>query len=312
MLDLNQVRVFVQVVRAQSFAEAARRLGVPSNSLSRHVRQLEAKLETRLMQRSTRKLTLTSAGVAFYERCAPAIDNVLDAGKAIAGRAQAPSGTVRVAAPADFLDFFSIEWVMQFLAAHPKVKLDFVLSDARADLIGEAIDVAFRGGAAGDPRFVFREIASQHFRLVASPEYLKSRGIPENLPALESHDCLTVSSGQDLATWNLTGPNGSEDVRVTGRFSANSARSLLKSCVSGLGIALLPDVMVFEDLRAGRLVHILPNYRSGGAKFSVILPSREQIPAAVSTFVEFATAKLDTLLANQAPKPARKRLSRDA
>jgi len=312
MLDLNQVRMFVQVVRAQSFAEAARRLGVPANSLSRHVRQLEAKLETRLMQRSTRKLTLTSAGVAFYERCAPAIDNVLDAGKAIAGRAQAPSGTVRVAAPADFLDFFSIEWVTQFLATYPKVKLDFVLSDARADLIGEAIDVAFRGGAAGDPRFVFREIASQHFRLVASREYLKSRGIPENLPALESHDCLTVSSGQDLATWNLTGPNGSEDVRVTGRFSANSARSLLKSCVSGLGIALLPDVMVFEDLRAGRLVHILPNYRSGGAKFSVILPSREQIPAAVSTFVEFATAKLDTLLANQAPKPARKRLSRDA
>jgi len=182
MLDLNQVRMFVQVVRAQSFAEAARRLGVPSNSLSRHVRQLEAKLETRLMQRSTRKLTLTSAGVAFYERCAPAIDNVLDAGKAIAGRAQAPSGTVRVAAPADFLDFFSIEWVMQFLAAHPKVKLDFVLSDARADLIGEAIDVAFRGGAAGDLRFVFREIASQHFKLrdwLCECLFTSSRQCPE-------------------------------------------------------------------------------------------------------------------------------------
>jgi DNA-binding transcriptional LysR family regulator len=311
MLDLNQVRMFVQVVRAQSFAEAARRVGMPPNSLSRHVRQLEAQLETRLMQRSTRKLTLTSAGVAFYERCAPAVDSVLDAGKAIAGRTQAPSGTVRVAAPADFLDFFSIEWIIQFLAAHPKVKLDFVLSDARADLIGEAIDVAFRGGAAGDPKFVFREINSQHFKLVASPAYLKSRGIPENLPALESHDCLTVSSGQDLATWNLTGPNGSEEVRVTGRFSANSARSLLKSCVSGLGIALLPDMIVMEDLSAGRLTHILRNYRSGGAKFSVILPSREQIPAAVSTFVEFATAKLETLLANQAPKPARKRLRGD-
>jgi len=308
VLDLNHVRMFVQVVRAQSFAEAARRLGVPANSLSRHVRQLEAKLETRLMQRSTRKLTLTSAGVAFYERCASAVDSVLDAGKVIAGRTQAPSGTVRVAAPADFLDFFSIEWVMQFLAAYPKVKLDFVLSDARADLIGEAIDVAFRGGAVGDSRFVFREIPSQHFKLVASPAYLKSRGIPENLPALESHDCLTVSSGQDLATWNLTGPNGSEDVRVTGRFSANSARSLLKSCVSGLGIALLPDMLVMADLGAGRLTHVLPNYRGGGAKVSVILPSREQIPAAVSTFVEFATAKLETLFENQAPKPARKRL----
>jgi DNA-binding transcriptional LysR family regulator len=311
MLDLNQVRMFVQVVRAQSFAEAARRVGVPSNSLSRNVRQLEAKLEMRLMQRSTRKLTLTSAGVAFYERCAPAIDNVLDAGKVIAGRTQAPSGMVRVAAPADFLDFFNIEWVIQFLAAYPKVKLDFVLSDARADLIGEAIDVAFRGGAAGDPRFVFREITSQHFKLVASPAYLKSRGIPENLHALESHDCLTVSGGQGLATWSLTGPNGSEEVRVTGRFSANSVRSLLKSCVSGLGIALLPDMFVMADLDAGRLTHVLPNYRGGGAKLSVIVPSREQIPAAVSTFVEFATAKLETLLANQAPKPARKRLSRD-
>jgi DNA-binding transcriptional LysR family regulator len=311
MLDLNQVRVFVQVVRARSFAEASRRLGVPSNSLSRHVRQLEAELETRLMQRSTRKLTLTSAGVAFYERCAPAIDNVLDAGKTIAGRTQAPSGTVRVAAPADFLDFFSIEWVIEFLTTYPKVKLDFVLNDARADLIGEAIDVAFRGGAAGDAWFVFREITSQHFRLVASPDYLKSRGTPETLAALESHDCLTVSGGQDLATWNLTGPNGSEEVRVTGRFSANGARSLLKSCVSGLGIALLPDMMVMADLSAGRITHILPNYRSGGAKLSVILPSREQIPAAVSTFVEFAAAKLETLIASQVPKPAHKRPSRD-
>ena len=203
------------------------------------------------------------------------------------------------AAPADFLDFFSIEWVIEFLATYPKVKLDFVLNDARADLIGEAIDVAFRGGAAGDPWFVFREITSQHFRLVASPDYLKSRGTPETLAALESHDCLTVSGGQDLATWNLTGPNGSEEVRVTGRFSANGARSLLKSCVSGLGIALLPDIVVMEELSAGQLTHVLPKYRSGGAKLSVILPSREQIPAAVSTFVEFATAKLEALLANQ-------------
>jgi DNA-binding transcriptional LysR family regulator len=311
MLDLNQVRMFVQVVRAQSFAEAARRVGVPSNSLSRHVRQLEAKLETRLMQRSTRKLTLTSAGIAFYERCAPAIDNVLDAGKVIAGLTKAPSGTVRVAAPADFLDFFSIEWVIQFLTAYPKVKLDFVLNDARADLIGEAIDVAFRGGDTGDPRFVFREITSQHFKLVASPAYLKSRGNPENLLALESHDCLTVSGGQSLATWSLSGPGGSEEVKVTGRFSANSARSLLMSCVSGLGIALLPDILVLADLKGGRLTHVLPNYRGGGAKLQVIVPSPEQIPAAVSTFVEFATAKLETLIANQAPRPARKRLRGD-
>ncbi len=308
MLDLNQVRMFVQVVRAQSFAEAARRVGVPSNSLSpwpalNHSTPPSGKMPLAPVVSSYRTLPCC--------RCVAVIDNVLDAGKVVGGRTNAPSGTVRVAAPADFLDFFSIEWVIEFLAAYPQVKLDFALSDARADLIGEAIDVAFRGGAAGDPRFVVREITSQHFKLVASPAYLKSRGNPENLRALESHDCLSASGGQDLATWSLTGPNGSETVRVTGRFSANSARNLLKSCVSGLGIALLPDMLVMADINGGRLTQVLPNYRGGGTKLQVIVPSPEQIPAAVSTFVEFATAKLETLIANQAQKPARKRPSRD-
>src|ERR1700681_1083507 len=141
-MDLNEVRMFVQVVRARSFAAAARRLGVPPNTLSRRVRQLEAGLETRLMQRSTRKLTLTAAGSAFFERCAPAVDDVLEAGKDLAGGSRSVSGTVRIAAPADFLEFFKIEWVARFLTLHPKVRLDFVLNDARADLIDEAIDVA--------------------------------------------------------------------------------------------------------------------------------------------------------------------------
>jgi DNA-binding transcriptional LysR family regulator len=300
MLDLNQVRMFVQVARAHSFAQAARQLGVPPNTLSRQVRQLEAQLDTRLLQRTTRKLTLTGAGSAFYERCAPAVDKVLEAGKEIAGGAQTPSGTVRVAAPADFLDFFHIEWVIQFLAAYPKVKLDFVLNDSHADLIGEAIDVAFRGGAARDPRHVYRQIGSQHFKLVASPGYLKSRGVPENLHALAAHDCLTSSARQGQTTWLLTGPDGTEEVRVTGRFSANSARSLLKSCVSGLGIALLPNMLIIADLDAGRLTHVLPNYRSEGGAVAVLLPSREQVPPAVSAFIEFATARLETLIGNQA------------
>src|ERR1700761_6226183 len=120
MLDLNQVRVFVQVVRARSFAEAARRLSVPANTLSRQVRQLEDALDTRLMQRSTRKLTLTAAGTAFYDRCSPAVDDVLPAGQA-GGGAAASGGSVRVAAPADFLDLFEVAWVAEFLALHPKV-----------------------------------------------------------------------------------------------------------------------------------------------------------------------------------------------
>jgi DNA-binding transcriptional LysR family regulator len=296
MLDLNEVRMFVQVVRARSFAEAARRLGVPPNTLSRRVRQLEAGLDTRLMQRSTRKLTLTAAGSAFFERCAPAVDGVLEAGKDLAGGSQTVSGTVRIAGPADFLDFFKVEWVMQFLALHPKVRLDFVLNDARADLIGETIDVAFRGGPASDHQSVFRRLMSQYFNLVASPAYLQSRGSPRMLPELSRHDCLTASGRPGAATWTLQGPGGREEVKVSGRFSANSARNLINGCLAGLGIALLPSLLIAPHIHAGRLIHVLPQYRRDGADLSVILPSSQQIPTAVLAFVEFAADKFQSMV----------------
>jgi DNA-binding transcriptional LysR family regulator len=293
-LDLNEVRMFVQVVRARSFAEASRRLGVPSNTLSRRVRQLEAALDTRLMQRSTRKLTLTAAGSAFFERCAPAVDGVLEAGKDLADGSQTPSGTVRVAAPADFLDFFQIEWVREFLALHRKVRLDFVLSDARADLIEEAIDVAFRGGVVADGQWVFRRLMSQSFVLVASPSYVQARGLPETLHSLERHDCVTACGRPTTVTWTLEGPHGGEEVKVGGRFGANSARTLLNGCLSGLGIALLPSILIVPHIGAGRLVYVLPEYRRAGADLNVILPSSQQIPIAVSAFVEFAAEKLQS------------------
>lgn len=300
-MDLNEVRMFVQVVRAGSFAEAARRLGVPPNTLSRRIRQLESGLDTRLMQRSTRKLTLTTAGNAFFERCAPAVDGVLDAAKALAGSSHTAAGTVRIAAPADFLDFFQVEWVSQFLSANPKVRLDFVLSDARADLIEEAIDVAFRGGPVSDPRLIFRQLMMQSFKLVASPTYLQLRGNPGALQDLVRHDCLIGSGRASPASWILRGPAGSEEVRVSGRFSANSARILLKGCLSGFGIALLPSVLIAPHMHAGRLVHVLPDYIREGADLNVILPSSQQIPTAVSAFVDFATNKLQTMIETMAP-----------
>ena len=304
-MDLNEVRMFVQVVRARSFAAAARRLGVPPNTLSRRVRQLEAGLETRLMQRSTRKLTLTAAGSAFFERCAPAVDDVLEAGKDLAGGSRSVSGTVRIAAPADFLEFFKIEWVARFLTLHPKVRLDFVLNDARADLIDEAIDVAFRGGSA-DQQPVFRQLMSQSFKLVAAPAYLRLRGTPKTLEELSRHDCLTPSGRPGPVTWILRGPAGDREVKVSGRFSANTARVLLTSCLSGLGVALLPNALIAPHLRAGRLVHVLPEYRREGADLNVILPSSQQIPTAVSVFIEYATDKLRYLMEEGASTPAQK------
>ena len=306
MVDLNDIALFVQVVRSGSFAGAARRLGVPSNTVSRRVQALEAQLGTRLLQRSTRKLTLTSAGEAFQERCASAVDGLIDAGEDLMTGHHEPSGLVRVAAPADFFDFFRMEWVADFLAAHPRVRLDFVLSDARADLIAERIDVAFRGGALRDSGYVGRQVLRDgNDVLVASPTYLAARGSPGTLPDLQHHDCVSFAHPSGQATWRLTGPDGvDEEVQVAARFSGNTVQALRKATVAGLGIALLPHTITAFDLQAGRLVPVLPHYRCAGYGLNVLYPSRRHLPLAVSAFIDLVVERLGALEASAfAPRP---------
>lgn len=297
MLDLNDVAIFVQVVRCGSFAEAARRLGVPPNTLSRRVQQLEAQLGTRLMQRSTRHLTLTSAGQVFLERCSGAVEGLMDAGEELLAVNQEPSGLVRVAAPADFFDFFAMEWLTEFLAAHPKVRVDFVLSDGRADLIADRIDVALRGGILEDSSLFARKVLDAgNDGLVASPAYVARQGVPDTLQDLADHDCLVFSHPSGKATWRVTGPDGAQaEVQVAGRFSGNTAQALRKAALAGLGIALLPSTLTLRDLRAGLLVPVLPQYHRQGHGLHMVYPSRRYLPLAVSAFMDLVIGKMGAM-----------------
>lgn len=297
MLDLNDIALFVQVARSGSFAEAARQLGVPPNTVSRRVQQLEVQLGTRLLQRSTRKLTLTHAGQAFHERCTGPIDGLTEAGQALATGSQEPSGLVRVAATADFFDFFPMEWVADFLATYPRVHLDFVLSDAKADLIAERIDVAFRGGPLQDSGYVGRQLLhAGSDGMAASSAYLATRGTPGTLQDLARHDCVSFGHPSGLTTWRLTGPDGvEEEVQLASRFNANTAQALRKATVAGLGIALLPSAIARLDLQAGLLVPVLPQYRRTGYGLHVLYPSRRHLPLAVSAFIALVTEKLGAM-----------------
>lgn len=294
MIDLNDIAMFVQVVRSGSFAETARRLGMPPNTVSRRIQQLEEQLGTRLLQRSTRKLTLTSAGQDFHERCVGAVDGLVEAGQELMSGSNEPSGLVRVAAPADFFDFFEMEWVREFLTAHPRVRLDFVLSDAKADLIAEQIDVAFRGGPLPDSGYVGRQIfGPRSVGMVASPSYLAARGTPHTLQDLASHDCVVSALPGGHAIWRLVGPDGEEDVQVLGRFSGNTAQALRRAALAGLGIALLPPVMARLEIEAGMLVPVLAQYRPKGYGLNVLYPSRRQLPLAVSAFIGLVVQKMN-------------------
>lgn len=294
MLDLNDVALFVQVVRAGSFAEAARQLGMPPNTLSRRVQQLEAQLGTRLLQRSTRKLTLTDSGQTFHEQCSGAVEGLMEAGLQLVTGNQEPSGTLRIAAMADFFDFFPMQWVADFLAMHPKVRLDFVLSDARADLIADRIDIAFRGGALQDSGYVGRQLLEPgNEGLVASPGYLGSRGVPATPEDLIDHHCVSFAHPGGVTTWRLNGPSGVEkDVQIASRFNGNTAQALRKATLAGLGIALLPSAMTHSDLQAGRLVPVLPDYHRTGYGLHVLYPSRQHLPLAVSAFIGLIMEKL--------------------
>ncbi len=297
MLDLNDVAIFVQVVRCGSFAEASRRLGVPPNTLSRRVQQLEAQLGTRLMQRSTRHLTLTSAGQVFLERCSGAVEGLMDAGEELLAVNQEPSGLVRVAAPADFFDFFAMEWLTEFLVAHPKVRVDFVLSDGRADLIADRIDVALRGGILEDSSLFARKVLDAGTdSLVASPAYVARRGVPATLQDLAGHDCLVFGHPSGKATWRVAGPDGAQaEVQVSGRFSGNTAQALRKAALAGLGIALLPSTLTQRDLRAGLLVPVLPGYHRLGHGVHMVYPSRRYLPLAVSAFIDLVISKMGAM-----------------
>jgi DNA-binding transcriptional LysR family regulator len=290
--DLNQIFLFVEVVRAGSFAEASRRLAVPANSVSRKIQQLEAGLGSRLIHRSTRKLTLTAAGRAFFDTCASPVAELAQAGQAAADGGKLPGGLVRIAAPADFFDLFRLEWIADFLATYPQVSMEFVLDDAKADLIAGSIDVAIRAGHLVDHNHVGHKLVKTHFALVASPSYIAVRGMPRKLQALSAHDCVVQSSQSGPVVWHLEGLGGSNTVEVSGRFRANTARAVLRSAVAGLGVALLPELMTLPEIEAGRLVRVLPAYTRSGADLYAVSVSRRQIPRAVTAFIEFATAKI--------------------
>ena len=290
MLDLNEIAVFVEVARAGSFAEAGRHLGMPPPTVGRYVQKLETQLGTRLMQRSTRKLRLTEAGQVFFDRCAASVTALAQAGQDLVISNETPSGLIRVAAPAGFFDAFSVDWVSEFLALYPQVNLEFVLSDEPADLIAQGIDVDFRAGLPLHPDSVARKFLTQRFILVASPAYIQKNGTPANFRALATHDCLiqTTKSGTP-PVWRL---NGTGDLKVSARFAANTSRAILRAAVAGLGIAMLAEVVVAPNLRAGRLIRVLPHIAREAGDVYVVLPSRKQVPRAVSAFVRYAATKL--------------------
>jgi DNA-binding transcriptional LysR family regulator len=299
-MDLNRVAVFVNVVAAESFTAAAEKLGVPKSSVSRGVAQLEEELGVRLLERTTRKLSLTEAGEAFFRRVQPAVAGLEEASAEATSLRREPRGTVRMTAPLELGVAVLPKLIVDFTRRYPRVQVALSLTSRLVDLVGEQFDIALRAGKLEDSSLVARKVAGVDLALYASKEYLDRRGRPKSVAELAQHDCILNRSRGGGGTWTLHGPGGEEHVEVNGPVQADAMFFLMDAAVVGGGIALLPQDVADAEFRAGRLERVLPEYALRGGAYYLLMPSSRLVPTHVVLFRDFLVEHLTTFWAQVA------------
>lgn len=286
--DLSLVAVFVKVVELEGFTAAATSLGLQKSSVSRSVAQLEEELGVRLLQRTSRKLSLTDEGRAFFERVREPLSGILDAMEGVVESTGEPRGTIRFTAPADLGAQILAEPITAFVRKHPRIHVELVLTNRLVDLVAERIDLALRAtGKLEDSALVATRIPGPRIGLFASPAYIKRRGAPATVGELAQHDCVLFRGQHGRASWTLHGPAGEERVTVTGPISADDFGFIRPAMSEGAGIGMLPLIAPAEDL-----VRILPDHTMEGGAMFLVLPSGRQVPARVKLLRDFLAERL--------------------
>ncbi len=285
---LVAMNAFAAVVEAGSFTGAAGAKGLSKAALSRHVAELEDRLGVRLLNRTTRRLSLTEAGRAFYEGCQRMLAEAEAAEVQVTALAARPRGVLRLSAPVSFAYWHLNPLLGAFLEACPELELDLVLGDRVVDLVEEGFDAAIRIGQLADSSLIARRLCSLQSYLVASPDYLNRAGFPDSPRALRAHNCLLYSYHRDGRSWRFEGQDGKLDVEVKGRVLANNGDVLLSLALAGQGIALLPSFFAAKALREGRLLRLLPDWHSSKHNsISVVYPARRNAPPKLRALLDF-------------------------
>ncbi len=293
-IDLNALAVFAEVAEAGSFTQGAQALGVPKGSVSRKISALEAALGVRLLNRTTRKVSLTDIGRLYYEQCRKGLDELDAAARLIDASRAAPRGTLRISAPADFGGGRFGALIEAFLKTYEQVNIELLLSDDYVDLIEQRIDLAFRSGTLEDSTLIARRLGPTRRILCASPDYLALRGTPETLGELQNHDCIVHGRTADNAHWRFSGPDGAVSVRVNARVAANGMSFLRSLAVRGLGIVLYPEAIARDDIAHGRLSRVLEEYASAESAIYALYPSGRHVSPNVRAFLDMAAEAWST------------------
>jgi DNA-binding transcriptional LysR family regulator len=290
MQDLNDLVYFAEVVDRGGFAAAGRALGLPKSRLSRRVAELEARLGVRLLQRTTRKLSMTAVGEQYHRHCVAMREDAQAAADAVAQAQTEPQGIIRVACPVTLAQTTLGPILPQFLARYPQVRIDMRVSNRVVDLVEEGFDVALRVRPTLDDSgsLVVKNFGTSRTLLVASPAQLARQGQPAVLEDLARLDTVNMSVVGETATWQLVGPDSaSHALQHRPRYVADDLMTLKFAVLDGTGMCILPDYLCSEELRDGRLVHVLPGWGPKPGVFHAVFPSRRGLVPAVRKFLDF-------------------------
>lgn len=293
-MDLNEILVFTRVVETKSFTGAADVLGLPKSTVSRKLAQLEERLGVRLLQRTTRKLALTDAGEAYYERCSHIVADVLAAEQVVADMQTAPRGMLKVSAPVDLATTYLGPVFAAFCCAHPEISVELEAADRLVDLIEEGFDLGIRFGPLAESSFTTRRLCKIRMQLWASPEYLAKRGTPTSADELDGHDRVLFTPVTRMQSWELAGPSGeSIELARPARFVSNNVAAVRAAILSGGGIGILPNFLVAADVASGALTQVLVGWEGLVTEVFAVYPGRQNLPPKLQLFLEHLAASFN-------------------
>jgi DNA-binding transcriptional LysR family regulator len=287
---LNDMAVFVEVAKARSFRRAADVIGMPNSTLSRRISGLEKAIGLRLLHRTTRRIELTEAGQLYFERCKRIVDEARLAHEQLGGMLAQPSGVLRVSLPVDFASIYLAPLIAEFARRYPGINFEFDLTPRRVDLVTEPFDVAIRMGESPDSNLIARQLARLPRYLYASPRYLELFGEPNRPADLAQHQSVLLRAQGD--TWTLHHGDETVEVAVRGRFRLNSIGMIRRLATLDLGICMLAEEIVAEELAAGRLRRVLPQWQGTPIPVYAITETR-LLPAKTQRFIEFLRERLE-------------------
>lgn len=285
------MQVFVRVVEKGSFSAAAEYFRISATMVGKHIAALEQRLETRLLNRTTRRQSLTEVGCIYYQRCKQALAEV-EAADACASELQStPRGLLRINAPVSFGANALIAAVDDYLAHYPEVQIELTLNDRIVNLVEEGYEVAVRIGSLPDSSLIARPLHPYRMVVCAAPAYLEAHGIVQSPEQLREHNCMGFMYSIAQTHWRFIDGDNSSDVEIKGNLRVNNGQALRTAALRGMGIIMQPEVLLADDIAAGRLVRILPEQELPSYAMHLVYPSHRNMTPKLKSFVEFMLAR---------------------